>query len=46
MWGSDFNVVLTVDVQLDLNWSTAFRNPHHLLTFAYDFANMSDDPTE
>jgi hypothetical protein len=32
--------------ELDLNWSTAFGNPHYLLAFSYDFANMSDDPIE
>jgi hypothetical protein len=32
--------------ELSLNWSTAFRNQHHLLPFAYGFASMSGDPVE
>jgi hypothetical protein len=32
--------------ELGLNWSTNFRNLHHLLAFAYDFASMSVDPIE
>jgi hypothetical protein len=32
--------------ELVLNWSTVFRNQHHLLAFDYDFASMSVDPIE
>jgi hypothetical protein len=32
--------------EIILKWSTALWNPHHLLTFAYDFASMLGDPIE